>query len=40
MAESQRTMSEYAKPSLIGEESSIVRLTIVTNNFEIKPNII
>ena len=33
-------ITEYAKPSLIGVESSIVRLTIVAKNFEIKLNII
>ena len=32
-------MSKYAKPSLIAEESSIVRPTIAVNNFEIKLNI-
>ena len=33
-------MFEYAKPFLTGMESSIVRLTVVANNFEIKLNII
>ena len=33
-------MYEYARPSLTGIESSITRLTIATNNFEIKLSII
>ena len=40
MAEPQRTMSKYAKPPLTRVESSIVRLNVIVNNFEIKPNII
>ena len=40
MVELQRTMFKSAKPSPTGVESSIVRSTIVANNFEIKPNII
>ncbi|KAA3462724.1 transcription factor bHLH112-like protein [Gossypium australe] len=35
-----RTMYNYAKPTLIGIELSITRLTITTNNFEINPNTI
>jgi len=35
-----RTMYDYAKPSLTGTESSIVRPTIAANNFELKPNTI
>ncbi|KAK5840615.1 hypothetical protein PVK06_009518 [Gossypium arboreum] len=35
-----RTMYDYAKPSLTGAESSIVRPAIVANNFELKPNMI
>ena len=38
--EDQRTMFEYARPSWTRIESIIVRLTIATNNFEIKANII
>ena len=34
------TMADYARPSLNGAESSIVRPTIAANNFEIKPNMI
>ncbi|KAK5811227.1 hypothetical protein PVK06_026551 [Gossypium arboreum] len=34
------TMYDYAKPSLIGTESSIVRPAIATNNFELEPNTI
>ncbi|KAK5845483.1 hypothetical protein PVK06_001673 [Gossypium arboreum] len=33
-------MYGYAKPSLTGTESSIVRPTIAVNTFELKPNII
>ena len=40
MVENQRTMSGYARPSLIGTETSIIRLDVVANNFEIKPNVI
>ena len=40
MVEPQKMMSEYAKPSLIRAESSIVRLIVMANNFEIKLNII
>ena len=40
MAEPQRTMFEYAKPSLTRAESSIDRPNIAANNFKIKPNII
>ncbi|KAK5775790.1 hypothetical protein PVK06_043731 [Gossypium arboreum] len=35
-----RTMYDYAKPSLTGTESSIVRPAIAANNFELKPNTI
>ncbi|XP_010242052.1 PREDICTED: uncharacterized protein LOC104586489 [Nelumbo nucifera] len=35
-----RTMMDYAKPTLTGAASSIVRLAIAANNFEIKPVII
>ncbi|KAK5836214.1 hypothetical protein PVK06_011975 [Gossypium arboreum] len=35
-----RTMYDYAKPSLTGTESSIVRPAIAVNNFELKPNTI
>ncbi|KAK5818852.1 hypothetical protein PVK06_023798 [Gossypium arboreum] len=35
-----RTMYDYAKPSLTGTESSIVRSTVAANNFELKPNTI
>ncbi|KAK5772600.1 hypothetical protein PVK06_048890 [Gossypium arboreum] len=34
------TMYDYAKPSLTGTESSIVRHTIAANNFELNPNTI
>ena len=40
MVKPQRTMYEYAKPSLTRTKSSIAKPTIVANNFEIKPNII
>lgn len=36
MAEKERTMSGYAKFSLAGIESSIVRQTITSKDFEIK----
>ncbi|KAA3460872.1 transcription factor bHLH112-like protein [Gossypium australe] len=35
-----QTMYDYSKPTLIGVESSILRPTIVANNFEINLNII
>ena len=35
-----RTIYDYAKPNLTGTDSSIVRPTIVANNFELKPNTI
>ncbi|KAK5770988.1 hypothetical protein PVK06_047155 [Gossypium arboreum] len=35
-----RTMYDYAKPSLTGTESSIVRLAVAANTFELKPNTI
>ena len=35
-----RTMYDYAKRTLTGTESSIVRPAIVGNNFELKPNTI
>ena len=35
-----RTMSDYARPNLMGAESSILRPTVAANNFEIKPNVI
>ena len=40
MAENQRLRLDYARPSLIGIESSIMRPAVAVNNFEIKPNII
>ena len=40
MAEPQRTMSKYARPSLTRTESSIVKPIIVANDFKIKSNII
>src|SRR5262249_18195786 len=40
MAEAQKTMMDYAKPSFDGTNSSIVRPTVATNTFEIKPAII
>ncbi|KAK5811717.1 hypothetical protein PVK06_027078 [Gossypium arboreum] len=33
-------MYDYAKPSLTGTESSIVRLAVAANTFELKPNTI
>ncbi|KAA3486626.1 transcription factor bHLH112-like protein [Gossypium australe] len=33
-----RTMFDYAKPTLIRVQLSIVRPTIATNNFKLKPN--
>ena len=33
-------MYDYAKPTLTGAESSIVRPIIAANNFELKPNTI
>lgn len=35
-----RTMYDYAKPSLTGTESSIVRSAVAANTFELKPNTI
>ncbi|KAK5824559.1 hypothetical protein PVK06_019339 [Gossypium arboreum] len=35
-----RTMYDYATPSLIGTDSSIVRPTVAANTFELKPNTI
>ena len=35
-----RTMYDYAKPSLTGTESSIVRPAVAANTFELKPNTI
>ena len=35
-----RTMYDYAKPSLTGAKSSIVRPTVAANTFELKPNTI
>ena len=35
-----RTMYDYAKPSLTGTESSIVRLAVAANTFELKPDTI
>ncbi|KAK5783943.1 hypothetical protein PVK06_038460 [Gossypium arboreum] len=35
-----RTMYDYAKPSLIGTESSIVKPAVAANTFELKPNTI
>ncbi|KAK5772178.1 hypothetical protein PVK06_048454 [Gossypium arboreum] len=35
-----RTMYDYAKPSLTGTKSSIVRPTVAANTFELKPNTI
>ena len=40
MAEEHRTISDYARPSLTGTESSVLRPPIAANNFEIKPNTI
>ena len=40
MGEPERTMFDYARPNLIGAESSIVRPAVSANNFEIKTNII
>ncbi|KAA3487220.1 RING-H2 finger protein ATL63 [Gossypium australe] len=40
MDPARRTMYDYAKPTLIGTESSIVRLTIAENNFKLKLNTI
>ena len=40
MAEPQRTMFDYARLDMPGTKSSIVRLAVTANNFEIKPNII
>ena len=40
MAKPQRIMFEYARPSLTGIESSIIRAVVVANNVEIKPTII
>ena len=40
MVKPQRTMFEYARSSLTGTESSIVKSIIVANNFEIKLSII
>ena len=40
MAEQQRTLSDYARPSLIGTKLSIMRPIVGINNFEIKPNVI
>ena len=34
------TMPDYARPNLMGTESSIVRPAVAANNFEIKPNVI
>ena len=34
------TMSDYARPNLMGAESSILRPIVTANNFEIKLNII
>ena len=39
-ARQPRTMSDYARPNLMGTESSILRPTVAANNFEIKPNVI
>lgn len=36
----QRTMSDYARQSLTGIETSIGRPHVVADNFEIKPNVI
>ena len=33
-------MYDYAKPTLTGTESSIVRPAIAVNNFKLKPNTI
>src|SRR5262249_17668767 len=40
MAEAQRTMMDYAKPSFDGTNSSITRPVVAANTFEIKPAII
>src|SRR5262249_22195866 len=39
MDQQQRTMMDYSKPSFDGINSSITRLTVAVNNFEIKPMI-
>ena len=39
-AEQPMTILDYARPNMMGVESSILRPTVVTNNFEIKMNII
>ncbi|KAA3487564.1 Integrase-like protein [Gossypium australe] len=36
MAQNRRTLSDYALPSLDMVQEAITRLTITTNNFEIK----
>ena len=38
--EEHRIISDYARPSLAGTESSVLRLPVATNNFQIKPNTI
>src|SRR5262249_55144094 len=40
MAEAQRMMMDYAKPSFNGTNSSIARPMVTANTFEIKPTII
>ena len=40
MVEQQRIMLDYAGMLLDGAVSSIIKPTVATNNFEIKPNII
>ena len=36
----QRTLSDYAKPSVMGTQSSIVRPPITAHNFVLKPGFI
>ena len=40
MVENQRTMSDYARPSLTRIETSIIRPDVAANSFEIKLNVI
>ena len=40
MAKPLRNKSEYVRSSLIETKSNIVKVTVVANNFEIKPNFI
>ncbi|KAH7665755.1 hypothetical protein IHE45_13G053200 [Dioscorea alata] len=38
--EQQRTLFDFARPAVIGTQSSIVRPPITANNFELKPSFI